>query len=172
MSIKDFGIEIVKIDIAKGKIRLLMPDGSTHGWSHFDWSSRKRGLDFVNRFLLNRTVSGCKNISVEHHKNWERMWTCCELDSFPLGIEYGWSCSIIPRVRFFMKCESFVDFEQSDIFVEIGGLLQIQGSKQFYDLNNSMYRDFLQNGWCYYNNGPTVLNNKMMILPRLIRLRK
>ena len=172
MTVSEFSIKIAKIDAKSGTVRLLMPDGSTHGWSHFDWSSRKRGLDFVNKFLLSKIMlPDCEHISVEHHKNWDRMWAYCDLDSFPLGIEYGWSCSKIPCVRFSLKCESFVDFEQSGVFAEFGGLLKVPGSRQFYDLDNSMCREFLENGWCRYDSGPSVLSGKMMILPRLIRLK-
>lgn len=170
MSIEEFGIKIINIDEKKGTLRFLMPDGSTRRWSHYDWKSRKNGEDFINKFLLNRILPGHDNISVEHHKNWERMWACCKLDAFPLGIEYFKTCSRIPRVDFSIKCELVVDFQQSDVFVEIGGIINIPGTRQFFELDNSQYQEFLQNNWCYYNGGITICNSKLMIQPRLVRL--
>lgn len=169
MMLEKFGIKLLKMDGAKGKVRLQMPDGHAHSWSHNDWKSRKVGEDFINKFLLGRLIPNHKHISVEHHKNWKRMWACCELDVFPLGVEYAYSCNRIPQVKFCMKCELGVDFQRSKINVEIGGILQVTGTRQFFELGNFRYREFLQNGWCYYDSGPTVCN-KLMILPRLIRL--
>lgn len=170
MRLEQLGIKVLKMDESSGKIRLQMPDGHAHGWSHYDWKKRKAGEDFVNKFLLDMLFPEHGHVSVEHHKNWERMWAYCELDSFPLGVEYAYSCKRIPMVKFRVKCELSVDFQQSDVNMEIGGIISVPDSRQFFELDNERYREFLQKGWCYHNSGPMVLNHKLMILPRLVRL--
>ena len=99
------------------------------------------------------------------------MWATSTIGACKLGIEYVYTCSIIPVVIIQEKSEILYDYDNRVINVKEGSILSVPDSRQFFELTNEQCKNLFENGECYYMDGPSTCTDHLMILPRFVKLK-